>query len=703
MKYIKGHTYNVEYVDNTGNIINEQYTPDKDVNIVNIIKYFKENKPNFLRLKEVKDYKEESKMTESENNRKITNLYDYLEVTNFEDIDITDTHNDLLVAFCLDPENGDSDSYDKFLTSLAKELQIPPMTEDEIRSKNITVLPVNMTKWVEDHFDKLDSIFDVGGESKEEEIAELVEAMEGLISGAATDTAYKQLTENAKITEDEDVEDEFEEIYSDDTDSTEDEDVEVSTDLEGTGEDQTKTAEEVSDVIKDVEDDVDNKQILAVDTANSSIDVLIADENSAIDGYNAFLNQARDTLLPALYEVLEAEINEIIADEQDHINKLTTIKLNFKFNDSPSDESEKPINESVKHIEDLTVGDEITIPYARGPKYTEDKSQWVKGKVININGDYIDLEVPTTLTVTNKQLSSWLSKDESKLKEDHQLYYDDIQNMSTKERHELWMKDHDKDFDDDENGNNMFWDWAEEEFPVKELNEAKTKKTEDSYDEGVFYEIEEALRDAGLNPVRFVEEGVLTNNLGWTVTGEDGTRQQLTCDGSYLTENNKCKKVEEDTTQDEENEQKYNDVLDITGIMIDSPQEQEDCEIIKTYIKNHPEKSAEEVAELYKDYLEYEDTTIIVESKCLNESNDFKDLETDIEKEVYNYLMDQGFNPFDLDPDDADINNKLNELIEDFQSDAILNYMEDHEIDLSWECKLNHFKPYGIEINVWKI
>lgn len=703
MKYIKGHTYNVEYVDNTGNIINEQYTPDKDVNIVNIIKYFKENKPNFLRLKEVKDYKEESKMTESENNRKITNLYDYLEVTNFEDIDITDTHNDLLVAFCLDPENGDSDSYDKFLTSLAKELQIPPMTEDEIRSKNITVLPVNMTKWVEDHFDKLDSIFDVGGESKEEEIAELVEAMEGLISGAATDTTYKQLTENAKITEDEDVEDEFEEIYSDDTDSTEDEDVEVSTDLEGTGEDQTKTAEEVSDVIKDVEDDVDNKQILAVDTANSSIDVLIADENSAIDGYNAFLNQARDTLLPALYEVLEAEINEIIADEQDHINKLTTIKLNFKFNDSPSDESEKPINESVKHIEDLTVGDEITIPYARGPKYTEDKSQWVKGKVININGDYIDLEVPTTLTVTNKQLSSWLSKDESKLKEDHQLYYDDIQNMSTKERHELWMKDHDKDFDDDENGNNMFWDWAEEEFPVKELNEAKTKKTEDSYDEGVFYEIEEALRDAGLNPVRFVEEGVLTNNLGWTVTGEDGTRQQLTCDGSYLTENNKCKKVEEDTTQDEENEQKYNDVLDITGIMIDSPQEQEDCEIIKTYIKNHPEKSAEEVAELYKDYLEYGDTTIIVESKCLNESNDFKDLETDIEKEVYNYLMDQGFNPFDLDPDDADINNKLNELIEDFQSDAILNYMEDHEIDLSWECKLNHFKPYGIEINVWKI
>lgn len=66
--------------------------------------------------------------------------------------------------------------------------------------------------------------------------------------------------------------------------------------------------------------------------------------------------------------------------------------------------------------------------------------------------------------------------------------------------------------------------------------EDKTIKTEDTYEEGIFYEIEEALREAGLNPVRFTEDGVMTNNLGWTVTGEDGTQQQITCDGSYLTE-----------------------------------------------------------------------------------------------------------------------------------------------------------------------
>ena len=57
--------------------------------------------------------------------------------------------------------------------------------------------------------------------------------------------------------------------------------------------------------------------------------------------------------------------------------------------------------------------------------------------------------------------------------EDHQLYYDDIQNMSTEERHELWMTYHDKDFEDTDEGNDMFWDWAEEEFPVKELNDSE--------------------------------------------------------------------------------------------------------------------------------------------------------------------------------------------------------------------------------------
>ena len=73
------------------------------------------------------------------------------------------------------------------------------------------------------------------------------------------------------------------------------------------------------------------------------------------------------------------------------------------------------------------------------------------------------------------------------------------------------------------------------EKQMKSYNKnSATNLNEDSYESGVFYEIEEALREAGLNPTRFNEDGIMTNNIGWTVTGEDGTKQQITCDGSYL-------------------------------------------------------------------------------------------------------------------------------------------------------------------------
>lgn len=97
------------------------------------------------------------------------------------------------------------------------------------------------------------------------------------------------------------------------------------------------------------------------------------------------------------------------------------------------------------------------------------------------------------------------------------------------------------------------------------INESKTMKTEDTYEEGIFYEIEAALTEAGLNPVRFSESGVMTNNLGWTVTGEDGTEQQLTCDGSYLTEAEN--KLEEDLNNiNDESIDTEDDFVELTDI-----------------------------------------------------------------------------------------------------------------------------------------
>lgn len=78
-----------------------------------------------------------------------------------------------------------------------------------------------------------------------------------------------------------------------------------------------------------------------------------------------------------------------------------------------------------------------------------------------------------------------------KLNEDHQLYYDDIQGMPTSERHLLWKQYHEEDFEDTEEGNDKFWDWAEEEFPVKEIEESK-KLNEKDLGNNTYTDIDEA-------------------------------------------------------------------------------------------------------------------------------------------------------------------------------------------------------------------
>lgn len=712
MQYKANVNYKIVYITKTGQEKEIDFTPEKDMNIAELITTIKSNNEDFFKLKSANEIKgdenmEENKEVVTESEEMLTNLYDVLEARNFEDVDITDKEIDIMVAYSLDPELGDTDSYDAFLTTLAKELKVDPMTAEDARKANI--ITVDLYQWVSDHFDKLDSLLDVSASDKEEEAIRITEMMEGIISGAASDEFYNELMRGKSLTEaDDGDEEEFEEVetkeikeyvaekakndpiwaiaeahwveegfeeldkasrdeqfkmifdylneveydfckdelknetltdteknmliqttinelnslkisefedkfemldkciqkfedlkitesITEDIDSDEEDFQEIPSDeiieddstisdseefnddkkslneLPGTGEDTTEVEEDVEEAIDDVKDNITAEDAFAIETSNSSISVLIADEHSAIDGYNSFLNQMRDTLIPSLYEVLEKEIKEIIADEEDHINILNTIKDNFKIDNIP------PINESKNLEEDISnlkVGDMVTIPYARGPRYTQDRSEWVKGKILNINPDYTDLEVPTTLTVSTSQLNKWLSKEESKLteqiitssgqefgdmyddlydkklevdrefgsdygtigrsnpnnkykdkldkidklldiiasenkgksdlddvrvlfdlgtidqqeelrnlvteskvvKEDHQLYYDDIQNMSTEERHKLWMTEHDKDFEDTDEGNDMFWDWAEEEFPVKELNEDKNEK-----------------------------------------------------------------------------------------------------------------------------------------------------------------------------------------------------------------------------------
>ena len=486
------------------------------------------------------------------------------------------------------------------------------------------------------------------------------------LHGPKKDKANENFTMKKEDINEEDIneEDTFEELIPEELEdevneeeTAEPEEVESDTELEGSGEDQTQTQLDVEEAVEEVENPTEEDK-LATEVANSSLDVLIADEESAIEGYNGFLTQAKNTLLPPLYEVLEKEINEIIKDEEDHINKLNTIKSAFHIEDIPLDESKEIKTEvfdkgntifelklDCSNEDTFDVGEMLSKNVAKELRKVADKLDDTidQGPIMDINGNKVgsygfgyegvmssldeSKEIKTEsvedknlanikaclnqsgirnphtvermakdvlailntydedtkdedglyyipaityaiqdkveritgkrpeLTIESKEVktesvtdtefenidslqdlqevienlyaqekidddiydevSDYVStridevekyiEERSKVTntdekdivgimedntldaiervkeiingkeiktEDHQLYYDDIQEMNTEERHNLWMSEHEEDFEDTDEGNNKFWDWAEEEFPMKELNES---------------------------------------------------------------------------------------------------------------------------------------------------------------------------------------------------------------------------------------
>lgn len=517
-----------ENIENTITEIVEEYPELKD-KMEDVRFYVGQKVPEVYEEKDEEDL-EESKLTEDENTI-IDNLYDLLEYRNFEPITIEDSKYDMSADYYCQPD--DKDPYQTFLVRLAKSLKINPVDIDDIR--NMTTVVVNMEDWVIPNFGTMEELFGVGG-TDEEEIKGIVEfSMVALIEGNVGTWAYEVLNKQAKFTEsidngmqdleaisvldeDKDVEDDVPydnttpkkcpicgKTYTDFPalsrrdnktyicpDCGVDEAMEdyfkamskqenLTEDLQGTGEDQTQTQEDVEQAVSEVKNPTEEDKF-AVETANSSIDVLVADEQQAIDGYKAFLHQCEETIVPTLYDVLQKEVNEIIADEEDHINKLNTIKSAFHLEDIPLDESKQlkeDINTDNKILNKLSkqIGDSYKIP---------------------------------------------------------QLHVYDI----------LWML-----------------------YKNDCLNMNNVRSMTGDIDE-------------------FLNESVQES-------------------------------VEDDSLTDEEiYEQKYNQVFGKMGIDIDSPQEQEDSHIVGTYIKNHPEKTVDEIIEVYRSFLEFGDNTIL-ESKII--------------------------------------------------------------------------------------
>lgn len=183
--YNKDKDYTLKYITKNGEEKTKEFTPDKDTSVPQVINMLKQEDKDFFKLIENKILKKEEKSVKT--------LYDVLDERDFEDIDIADNENgDLLVAFCLDPENGDSDSYDRVLTKIAKGLEVYEEQEDVIICK--------VTNWVEKHKEVLVDMFELYGEDESDVMEELVATdFPGIVSGYITDTAYNEL--DSKLTE----------------------------------------------------------------------------------------------------------------------------------------------------------------------------------------------------------------------------------------------------------------------------------------------------------------------------------------------------------------------------------------------------------------------------------------------------------------------------------------------------------------------
>lgn len=122
-----------------------------------------------------------------------------------------------------------------------------------------------------------------------------------------------------------------------------------------------ENVEEVKEAVKEVTSEIENptaEEVLATDVINDTMDVLLVDEDAAINGYREFLNQAKATLLPPLYDVLEKEVMEIIKDEEDHVNKLEALKATFHLNNTATEEATEenvePEEEIIEQSEEET-------------------------------------------------------------------------------------------------------------------------------------------------------------------------------------------------------------------------------------------------------------------------------------------------------------------------------------------------------------
>ena len=146
-------------------------------------------------------------------------------------------------------------------------------------------------------------------------------------------------------------------------------------------EDITETQENMEQAVQEL-GEVTEEEEFGIDTIASTIDVLIADEQSAIDGYNSFLEQCRETIPEELYNTIEKELQEIIQDEQDHINKLVVIQESLNTDIAPSENTDIGID--MEDVDTVEENKQLEENSSHTFKYNKDDTVPYKGKEYKI-------------------------------------------------------------------------------------------------------------------------------------------------------------------------------------------------------------------------------------------------------------------------------------------------------------------------------
>ena len=178
--YKKDQKYNLIYINNEGKEKEYQIIPEEDMTKPKIIMKCKEDNKDFIKLKEVKKLEEGDNNMEENN---INTLADIIKLRGGEGLDIGDSTIDMIVYFEYD---GDSnDAYDKCLAEIAKNVKVERLDDE--------YAVVDLYNYVKEHLSAFEEIFDLAGNDEDEEVANMVEDLEGVFSGFLGDTAYNDL------------------------------------------------------------------------------------------------------------------------------------------------------------------------------------------------------------------------------------------------------------------------------------------------------------------------------------------------------------------------------------------------------------------------------------------------------------------------------------------------------------------------------